>query len=64
MIIRRTFSVTHMWNAGPRGIRKREDLRPQAEDFIAREIKDEDIVCISECGDEYASSITVWYRKR
>lgn len=63
MITHRTFSVTHMVNTGPRGLEKRKELRRQAEAFIAEDLSSEEVLCITESGDEYASSITVWYRE-
>lgn len=63
MITHRTFSVTHMVNTGQRGLEKRKELRCQAEAFIAEELNSEEVLCITESGDEYASSVTVWYRK-
>jgi len=43
---------------------ERERLRQQAEEFIASMIDEEDVINITESGDEYCSSVTVWYRKR
>jgi hypothetical protein len=66
MIVHKTFSVTHLLNfAGRTALDKREGLRQQAEEFIAHSrIKEEDVISIAESGDEYVSSVTVWYRKR
>ena len=66
MIVHKTFSVTHLLNfAGRTALDKREKLRRKAEEFIASSrIKEEDVVSISESGDEYVSSVTVWYRKK
>lgn len=66
MIVRKTFSVTHFLNfAGRTALDKREKLRQQAEEFIASSrLREEDVVSITESGDEYVSSVTVWYRKR
>jgi hypothetical protein len=64
MIRHRTFSVTHLVNSGARGLEKREKLRQQAEAFVAEELNGAHIVCITESGDEYASSVTVWYRQQ
>jgi len=66
MIVRKTFSDTHFWNfAGRTALDKREKLRQQAEEFIANgRINEEDVISIAESGDEYVSSVTVWYRKR
>ena len=66
MIVHKTFSDTHLMNlAGRTALQKREKLRQQAEEFIANSrISEEDVVSISESGDEYVSSVTIWYRKR
>jgi hypothetical protein len=63
MIVYRTFSDTHLVNSGGRGLAKRERLRREAMTFIAEQLEDGDVVCITEAGDEYASSVTVWYRE-
>ena len=62
MIVYRTFSDTHLVHSGGRGLAKREELRQQAMNFIAEELEDQEVVCITEAGDDYASSVTVWYR--
>jgi len=60
------FSDTHLLNfAGRTALDKREKLRQQAEEFIANSrINEEDVISIAESGDEYVSSVTIWYRKR
>ncbi|MGA9350691.1 MAG: hypothetical protein WBW48_18060 [Anaerolineae bacterium] len=65
MIARKTFSDTHFLNfAGRTALDKREKLRQEAEEFIANRINEEDVISITELGDEYVSSVTIWYRKR
>jgi hypothetical protein len=66
MIVRKTFSDTHFLNfAGRTALEKREKLRREVEEFIANSrINEEDVVSITESGDEYVSSVTVWYRKK
>jgi hypothetical protein len=65
MIVHKTFADTHFLNfAGRTSLGKRERLRQEAEEFIANRINEEDIISITESGDEYASSVTIWYRKR
>ena len=65
MIVHKTFSDAHLLNfAGRTALDKREKLRQQAEEFIANSrINEEDVISITESGDEYVSSVTVWYRK-
>ena len=46
---------------GTAGLNKLEELRTQAERFIATEIPADSIVSISESRDAYASSVTIWY---
>jgi hypothetical protein len=66
MIVRKTFSDTHFLNfAGRTALEKREKLRREVKEFIANSrINEEDVVSITESGDEYVSSVTVWYRKK
>jgi hypothetical protein len=66
VIVHKAFSDTHLMNfAGRTALQKREKLRQQAEEFIASSrINEEDLVSITESGDEYVSSVTIWYRKR
>ena len=65
MIVHKTFSDTHLLNfAGRTGLDKREKLRQEAEEFITSRINEEDIISITESGDDYASSVTIWYRRR
>ena len=66
MIVHETFSVTHLLNfAGRTALDKREKLRQEAEEFVAdSRINEEDVINITESGDEYVSSVTIWYRKR
>ena len=61
MIVYRSFSDTHLVNSGGRGLTKREKLRQEAMAFVAEELQDRDVVAITEAGDEYASSVTVWF---
>jgi hypothetical protein len=63
MIVHKTFADTHLVNTGTRGLIKRDELRQQAMAFIANQLSDEDVISIAEVADEYASSVTVWYRK-
>jgi hypothetical protein len=62
MIVYKTWADTHMVNTGTRGLAKRDKLRQQAVAFMAQ-LDHEDVICITEVADEYASSVTVWYRK-
>jgi hypothetical protein len=39
-----------------------ESLRRQAERFIAQNLSDDDVISITETNEEYASTVTVWYR--
>ena len=64
MIAHKTFSRIHFFSAGKGLARIREELRAEVETFVNREIKDENVVNISEAADQYVSSATVWYRKR
>lgn len=62
MITHKTYTTAHFWNfGGISALNKLEDLREKAEDFIASKVKSEDVICISETRDAFASSITIWY---
>lgn len=39
-----------------------ESLRRQAMRFITESLADEDVISIAETNEEYASTVTVWYR--
>ena len=39
-----------------------DTLRRQAERFIAQNLSDDDIISITETNEEYASTVTIWYR--
>jgi len=61
----KTFSRTHATNAtGKSGLAISEDLRQEAERFIAEQPDDFDTVAITESRDQLASSVTVWFRSR
>ncbi|MCK4510930.1 hypothetical protein KAW64_04280 [bacterium] len=61
----KTFSRTHATNAtGKSGLAISEELRQEAERFIAEQPGDFDMIGITESRDQLASSVTVWYRTR
>ena len=61
----KTFSRTHATNAtGKSGLAISEELRQEAERFIAEQPGGFDMVAITESRDQLASSVTVWYRTR
>ena len=66
MVVRKTFSVTHLWNfAGRTALDKREKLVQQAEELIvSSRTNEEEVVSFTESGDEYVSSVTVWHTTR
>ena len=64
MIVHKTFNRVHFFSTGKGLARVREELRTEAEAFINREVKDEDVISITESADQYVSSATIWYRKR
>jgi len=64
MIAHRTFSSRHLINiVGDKAIKELEKMRLEAEHFIEKEIGAEAVLTITETSDEYASTVTVWYRK-
>jgi hypothetical protein len=67
MITHRTFYVTKVLLTGNAALRNWEQVRDEAQAFIASEISDEDVVGITESSASngpYLFSVTVWYRKR
>ena len=64
MIAHRTFRDLHRWHLGGRALDKQEALRQQAEAFVDGHLNEEDLICITESSNEYASSVTVWYWDR
>ena len=63
MIKHKTFQATHLLNfIGMAGLDKMEELRAQAERYIAENLQADRVVFISETRDPYASSVTVWYQ--
>jgi hypothetical protein len=53
------YKKNYMENAS---LNELESLRRQAERFIAQNLSDDDIISITETNEEYASTVTVWYR--
>ncbi len=62
--------ITHKTFSGPtigsQASDKREKIRKDAEEFIADEIREEDVVSITETAvtSNGFFSVTVWYKKR
>ena len=66
MIIHKTFTdQTTSWT-GKDTLNKRENIRKEAEEFIANEINEEDVVNVTETAmtSNGLFSVTIWYRKR
>jgi hypothetical protein len=64
MIAHKTFRVRHLLNfAGLTALQKSEELREMVEQFISKELREEDVLSIAETRDLCASSATVWYRR-
>ena len=66
MIAHRTFYVTKVLLTGNAALRNWEQVRNEAQEFIASEIRDEDVVAITESSASngpYLFSVTVWHRK-
>jgi hypothetical protein len=65
MIAHRTFAATHLLNwVGQGGLKTLEELRVEAERFIADTVAEGELVAIAETRDQYASTVTVWYTRR
>jgi hypothetical protein len=62
MIKHRTFQTTHLMNVlGRPGMDKLEELRADAERFAA-DLPAGAVISVTETRDQYASTVTVWYR--
>jgi hypothetical protein len=64
MIIHKTFTdQTTSWT-GKDALNKREKIRKEAEDFIANEINEQDVVNITETAmtSNGLFSVTIWHR--
>ena len=66
MIVHRTFTGSTASWTGQAALDKREELREKAEEFIANELNDEDIINITETMMSFGGifSVTIWYRKK
>ena len=66
MIVHKTFTEQTTGLTGQAALDKREKLREKAEEFIASELNDEDVVNIAEAVMTAGGlfSVTIWYRKR
>ena len=66
MIVHKTFTEQTTGLTGQAALGKREELREQAEEFIANELSEEDVINIAETAITTGGlfSVTVWYRKR
>ena len=66
MIVHKTFTKQTTGLTGQAALDKREKLREKAEEFIANELNDEDVVNIAEAVMTAGGlfSVTIWYRKR
>ena len=64
MILHKTFEVRHLLNfAGLTALEKLEELRGVAEQYIQDELREEEVFSITETRDQFASSVTIWYRR-
>lgn len=63
MIKYKTFSSKYQKNyMEEASLNELESLRRGAERFIAKNLSDEAVISIAETNEEYASTVTVWYR--
>ena len=65
MIVHKTFTEQTTGLTGQAALGNREKLREKAEEFIANELNEEDIVNITETAIATGGlfSVTIWYRK-
>jgi len=66
MIVHKTFTEQTTGLTGKAALGNREKLREKAEEFIANELNDEDVISIAETVMTMGGlfSVTIWYRKR
>jgi hypothetical protein len=66
MIVHKTFTEGTTGLTGQAALGNREKLREKAEEFIANELNEQDIINITETAIATGGlfSVTVWYRKR
>ena len=66
MIVHKTFTEETTGLTGQAALGNREKLRQKAEEFIANELNEEDIINITETAITTGGlfSVTIWYRKR
>lgn len=65
MIRHKTFSTRHLFNpVGAAAIKHLEEMRQQAERFIADNLDEEAVITVTETSDAYASTVAVWYRSK
>jgi hypothetical protein len=66
MIAHRTFTEQTTGLTGQGALGKREELRDKAEEFIASELHEKDVISIAETAIAVGGlfSVTVWYRRR
>ena len=66
MIVHKTFTEQATGLTGQAALDNREKLREKAEEFIANELNEEDIINITETAITTSGlfSVTIWYRKR
>ncbi len=66
MIAHKTFTEQTTALTGHAALNNREKLRAKAEEFIANEINEEDVISITETAMMPGGlfSVTIWHRKR
>ncbi len=66
MIVHKTFTEQTTDLTGQAALGNREKLREKAEEFIASELNEEDVINITETAIATGGlfSVTIWYRKR
>jgi hypothetical protein len=63
MIRHKTFASKYQKNYMESAtLKELESLRQQAERYIAEKLLDEAVITIAETNEEYASTVTIWYR--
>ena len=66
MIVHKTFTEQTTGLTGQAALNKREKLRERAEEFVANELNDEDVINVAETAMTAGGlfSVTIWYKRR
>ena len=66
MIAHKTFAEQTTGLTGQAALNRREKLREKAEEFVANELNDDDVINVAEAAMTPGGlfSVTIWYKRR